>query len=132
LGATSGVTLPVNGVCIFDVIFDVNPTNTGPYTNTVNATATDPDGDPLNDSDDETTDFSMNPAIDVGKTLAAGPINNQDGTFHIEYQIVISNTGDVDVYNLQLTDDLAAVYGAGSIFQNMSVDADSVCDRNGK
>jgi len=63
-GATSGVTLPVNGVCIFDVIFDVNPADAGPYTNTANATATDPDGDPVTDSDDETNDFSMNPAID--------------------------------------------------------------------
>jgi len=127
-GATSGVTLPVSGVCTFTVAFDVNPENAGPYTNNATATADDPDGGPVTDSDDETTDFSMNPAMSVGKTLSAGPTNNQDGTFHIGYQIVVSNTGDVDLYNLQLSDDLAAVYGAASIFQNMTVDADSVCD----
>ena len=81
-------------------------------TNTANGSGTSPGGEGVSDSDDDSTILEESPSIDVIKTITAGPTNNQDGTWDIQYTIDAINDGDVDLLNVQVTDGLEAVFGA--------------------
>ncbi len=60
------------------------------------------------DSDDATVD--QNPSIDVVK-LAGTPVSLQDGRFAIVYSIEVTNTGDVSLDDVQVTDGLDTAWG---------------------
>ncbi|MBT8143846.1 MAG: OmpA family protein, partial [Gammaproteobacteria bacterium] len=78
----------------------------------------DPDGDgnPGNNSDPTPVTFGEMPQIGTAKTISAGPTNNGDGTFTLTYSMVIENSGDVPLNNVQLVDDLAATYAGATGF----------------
>ena len=59
-----------------------------------------------------TVDFGFIPEPEIGVSKAAGvPTLNTDGTFDVVYTLLIENTGDVDLSNISLTDDLASQFG---------------------
>ncbi|MCB1417671.1 MAG: DUF11 domain-containing protein, partial [Notoacmeibacter sp.] len=73
------------------------------------------------DTDGKTTDdptvtsVTQLPSIGAAKTASASTAN-ADGTFDVEYTIVVANTGTVNLANLQLVDDLTAANQLGSAF----------------
>jgi len=78
--------------------------------NSIDGTNPDPDGDvdPNNNTSPTPVSFAEAPAITISKT--AGLVtNNNDGSFSVPYTVAITNTGDVELRNLRVTDDLAAV-----------------------
>ena len=75
----------------------------------------DPEGDGPGDNSDVTiTDLSQDPAIGVAKRLVQ-LVNNGDGSSTATFEFNIQNYGTVDLVDIQLTDDLAAVFAPCSI-----------------
>ncbi len=52
------------------------------------------------------------PDISVTKAAADPITDNNDGTFTVDYTVVITNTGNVALYDIIATDDIAAGFGA--------------------
>ncbi|MEM7432618.1 MAG: OmpA family protein [Pseudomonadota bacterium] len=108
--------------------------NLGPYDNTATASGTAPsgampsddstdgatpdangDGDPGNDSIPTPTTFSEDAEIGIAKAVVAGPTNNGDGSYTLTYRIVVENSGDVDLIDVQIDEPLATTF-AGATF----------------
>ena len=106
-------------------------TNLGPYNNSATAGATSPSGATVNDTSDNGTDpetnngnaadddatpvtFAEAPAIGVAKTVSAGPTNNGDGTHTLTYSMVVKNTGDISLSNVQVVDDLTTTFSGAT------------------
>jgi uncharacterized repeat protein (TIGR01451 family) len=87
-----------------------------------NGTDVDPDndGNPGNNSQPTPVSFTENPGIGIAKQLTNGPVNNNDGTYNIEYTLRVANTGDVPLHNFQVVEDLGSVFSP-AIFQVNSV-----------
>ncbi|MDH3463939.1 MAG: DUF11 domain-containing protein, partial [Acidimicrobiia bacterium] len=82
----------------------------------------DPDDDDVPDEEIPTVvGFVEAPVIGLAKRVIAGPTSNGDGTFDVTYELVVSNLGDTDLLNLQITDDMAATYAAADGFATLSV-----------
>jgi uncharacterized repeat protein (TIGR01451 family) len=103
--------------------------NLGPFNNTATGTGTspggaqvtddstdgadpDPDGDgnPNNDTTATSVSIVETPVLGVAKA-AEPPINNNDGSYTIPYTLLVRNTGDVAISNLQVSDDLRTTFG---------------------
>jgi len=72
--------------------------------NVATATGNPPIGDPVTDTDDETVTFPQNPAIQVVKTSDATGSNQVGDVITFTYEV--TNTGDVTLTNVSVTDDL--------------------------
>lgn len=73
----------------------------------------DPDTAVANDSGTPTPFMLPTAGPELGASKAASILSlNQDFTFDLQYTIVIRNTGNVDLSNLELFDDIAAQFGA--------------------
>ena len=100
--------------------------NLGPYNNTAVSSGTAPsgttttdqsendpnlnpdpdnDGDPTNNNTPTPVSFPEEPILGVAKA-ADNPVNNNDGTFTVPYTVVVSNSGNVPLNNVQLTEDI--------------------------
>ncbi|MEI6577552.1 MAG: Ig-like domain-containing protein, partial [Bacteroidota bacterium] len=107
-------------------------TNLGPYNNnatalavsqfgatvsdvSTNGTVVDPENDgPGNNSVPTPVTFTESPQLKLVKSVDAN-VNNHDLTYSITYGFVFSNTGNVPIFNLQGTDNMAATFtGAAS------------------
>ncbi len=129
-------TLNVGASATITLVVRVTPgSNLGPYNNQANAsgtasgvTVTDPSDngtnpDPDNDNnaneagenDPTPVSFTENPVIGVAKRLVSST-NNGDGTFTVQYTIVVQNVGDVVLKNVQVTDDLALTFAGATSF----------------
>ena len=66
--------------------------------------------------DDETVDAGLVPpaAIALAKDLTDGPIDNNDGSYTIEYSFIIENIGEVDLTDVGIADDFQDVFGAAA------------------
>ena len=98
------------------------------YTNNAAGSGTSPGGATANDDDDATTNLAESPAIDVAKSISAGPTNNGDGTYDLEYTIDVENTGDVDLLNVQVVDGLDATFGNALVSGSQSTAAPCTAD----
>jgi len=76
----------------------------GSRQNVATATGNPPIGDPVTDTDDETVTFPQNPAIQVVKTSNATGSNQVRDVITFTYEV--TNTGDVTLTNVSVTDDL--------------------------
>jgi len=123
--------IPVGGTCqiVLSVTVTVDSGNPDSalidtdYTNTASGSGVGPAGTPASSSDTAVTQFTEDPMLDITKAVSAGPANNGDGTYDLTYEVVVTNTGNVELRNTQLTDDLAAIYGAGLVSASASVTA---------
>ncbi|HEV7349825.1 Ig-like domain-containing protein [Telluribacter sp.] len=125
--------LLVNEIKTVTLSLTVTPDGAGPYTNFATGTANGPggtpttdrsqdgtspdpdkDGDPENDDEETPISFPENPGIGLAKQLVAAPVSNNDGTFTFTYRFTVENTGDVDLKNIQITDDLTATFGSST------------------
>ncbi|MEP1942379.1 MAG: hypothetical protein ABJJ03_04650, partial [Sulfitobacter sp.] len=60
---------------------------------------------------DQFVTVALESEIGIGKT-AGTPVRGPGGTFDVEYTLVIQNTGDFDLQNLELLDDLSTQFGS--------------------
>ena len=129
--ATGGDVLPVGATyqVSFTVTFNPSAGNTS-YTNQVSAggdvvengssdldtqdlstDGLDPDGTDGDDTPDEsvptTVTISLSPQIGAAKEAGA-IVDNGDGSFTVPFSITIENFGNVPLFDLQVTDDLAS------------------------
>src|SRR5262249_593627 len=97
---TTGGTLVrrTNNVISFTV--RVTPGTQLSYNNVVNAVGTSPAGTTVNATDSQPVVFTEAPSMTVVKSV--GTItNNGDGTYDVAFQVTVSNTGDVELRNVQ-------------------------------
>ncbi|MEY3052907.1 MAG: protein alpha-antigen precursor, partial [Bacteroidota bacterium] len=78
------------------------------------------DPDPENDgpTDNMTVTpvvFTEAPEISLAKSLVSNT-NNNDGTYTVVYRLILSNTGDVPLSSVQVTDNLATIFSAAADF----------------
>lgn len=112
--AASQSLLP-NGEGLINISLTITPsTLSNPYTNTVNASATDPTGASVTDSDTEPVTFTESPVIGIAKQLISGPVNNGDGSYDLTFRFLVQNMGDVPLKNVQVKDTLSNTFGVGS------------------
>lgn len=114
--------------------------NPGPYNNSATARATSPagapvidlsddstvvdengNGDPTDDSDPTPVTFEENAVVGVSKALVDTPLNNGDGSYQVTFLLNLINSGDVDIENLNVSDDLATVFAGADDFSVVSV-----------
>ena len=135
-------TLNVSGTAILELVVTVVPANiTDSYLNTVVASGTPPSGTPVADDSDDGTDpdpdgdgnpggpdetdspeddptpvsFTEDPEIGVAKRVT-NSVNNLDGTYAVTYSVVVENLGDVNLNNIQLTEDLGSTFASATGF----------------
>jgi len=89
--------------------FAMDHTTPGEYPNTVEATVVDNDGSSASASDDAVVNV-WNPAIRVVKTSDAPDGIVARGTL-VTYTYVVTNVGDVDLFDIVVTDDKLGVVG---------------------
>lgn len=112
-GASSTIT--------YTVQFDPNGL-AGPFTNTADGSA-DPvvGGTPVTDSDTAQVTPTENPQITVGKSLSAPTVDNMDGTFTANFQVDVSNSGNVDLDMVQVVDDLDLTFPAPATIDAVTI-----------
>ena len=78
--------------------------------------------------DGEVEDYGLtilSPQIGLAKRISAGPTNNGDGTYSLTYTVLVENTGDVALNNVQVVEDLSAAFSGAAGF---TVDVRSSAD----
>lgn len=112
-GTTPCASVPVSGTCTLIGTYEVTAADVtaGSITNTGTGDSdeTDPDTDVL------ITPITSTPSIGVAKRLAA--VTDQGGgVFDVGLEFVVENLGNVDLTDVQVTDDLAATFPAPVTF----------------
>ena len=138
LDGTSGTLVPNDSITIqFEVEVDPDATGTStPLENTAVATGQDDngmivmddsdDGADANNGEDSPTPLDI-PEISLAKQVDGPYVNNGDGTWTIPYQLVLENTGTVDLANPSIVDDISAQVGtAFNSVGNLAIDATGV------
>ncbi len=75
----------------------------------------DPADNPGTDEDDPTpVDYPVGGEVGTTKQVSAGPTHIGNGIFEVEFTITARNTGNVPLYDFQMTDDLTAGFGTFS------------------
>ena len=118
LGLLDGTSrLLVDESCTIEVDVTVTPgADLGDYLNTADASGISPAGTGVNDADDADVAFVEEPAIGLTKAIIDGPTSNEDGTYAITYELVVTNTGDVPLNDVQVLDDLAVTFAEAASF----------------
>ncbi|HOW25853.1 MAG TPA: gliding motility-associated C-terminal domain-containing protein [Bacteroidales bacterium] len=98
----------------------------GTFTNLATVEADDPDGNPITDSDDDTQVLPADPSWTLVKTSTTVP-NTYDAVGDVlTYTLVLTNTGNVSITNIVVTDPLAStgpvyVSGDGGVTGHLEV-----------
>ena len=90
--------------------------NAGTFSNTAEVTGDDPDENPVTDQDDDTQTLDESGVLGVAKTVSSAPVEISTGVWHFSYQIKLTNLGNIDLTNLQVTDDLSIVFPDPHVF----------------
>jgi len=110
LSAGLGLLLPNQNVTI-NMVVNMGPhnPNINGVDNIANVNSTDPSGTPVNDTDAAPLVFPVaNSTIDLVKTVSSNPTFNADGTYDVVFSFEVENTGNQNLNNVQITDNLAA------------------------
>lgn len=57
--------------------------------------------------------FCATPILEATKTVVRDPVVQPDGRSAVSYEVTLSNAGATRAENVNMTDDLVAVFGAG-------------------
>ncbi len=100
-----------------------SPANQSVTDNSQDGTNVDPDNndDPTDNDEPTSISFTENPNIGISKALTNGPINKGNQTYDLEFTMILQNTGDVPLSNVQVIDDLALTFAAAESFTINSV-----------
>ncbi|HLO54261.1 MAG TPA: SdrD B-like domain-containing protein, partial [Saprospiraceae bacterium] len=100
-----------------------SPTNQAVTDNSQDGTNVDPDNndDPTDNNQPSSITFTENPNIGISKALTNGPINKGNQTYDLEFTMILQNTGDVPLSNIQVIDDLALTFATAESFTINSV-----------
>ena len=129
-------TLTVGQGGTVTIALTVEPgSNLGPYNNTAIGVGTSPAGtvvqdlstngvnpdpnnnnDPTDDNAPTPVTFGENPGLGAAKALAAPPTDNNNGSFTFSYDILLENTGDVNLSGLQVQEDLSVTFAQAQSF----------------
>ncbi|MDO8367671.1 MAG: Ig-like domain-containing protein, partial [Saprospiraceae bacterium] len=131
---SASTPMAINEIRTIVVSLNVTPSTAGPFNNQAQASATGPggtntsddsqdglnpnpdnDGDPTNNDVPTPVVFPENPQIGLAKRLAGMPVNNNDGTYTLTYEFRVKNTGDVILYDVQVTDDLSMTFNGAPV-----------------
>ncbi|MCA9839998.1 MAG: hypothetical protein KC422_24020, partial [Trueperaceae bacterium] len=78
----------------------------------VDDTVGDSKGDDTTVDDNSPTPINVNKNGNIGIAKAAGsPVDNGDGTFTVPFTLTVENMGNVDLYDVDVTDSLSAEFG---------------------
>jgi uncharacterized repeat protein (TIGR01451 family) len=133
LAGTDSLAVGANATITFNV--RVNPgTNPGPYNNITVGNATGPnntpvtdqstdgtnvdpdgDGDPTNNSVPTPVTLTSTPRLGVAKAVGTVTDNN-DGSFTVPYTVIIRNAGNINLNNLQITENLSQTFNGVTAF----------------
>jgi uncharacterized repeat protein (TIGR01451 family) len=132
-------SLPLNQRGTIDFTVRVSPgANLGPYQNTATTQGTVPSGqtvsdistngsepDPNNDGNPNEqvptpVNFNGVPRIGIAKRVTR-VVNNGNGTFTVTYDLNLVDLGNVEIDNIQVTDNLAQTYAGATAFTVNSV-----------
>ncbi len=94
--------------------------NDGSLTDTSDGAGGPADGDPSNDNVPTSVGFGEAPIIALAKQVVE-LVANPDSSYTLAYAIEVANPGDVDLLNVQVTDDLVAALAGITSFQVDSV-----------
>jgi hypothetical protein len=73
-------------------------------------------GKGVSDDDDATVD-ELVPELGLAKTITEAPDGNGDGSYTLTYGIEAQNTGEIDLDQLQITDDLEETFAGAAGFE---------------
>ncbi|NPV75141.1 MAG: sortase [Anaerolineae bacterium] len=94
----------------------------GSFANTATVKGTPPNGLPeVTDTDDDKQTLGSVPVIGVAKRVAGAPVKVSPGTWDVTYEILVRNYGNVTLKDIQVVDNLAAVFPALSTFAVQSL-----------
>ncbi|MEM1202556.1 MAG: hypothetical protein AAGN66_04950 [Acidobacteriota bacterium] len=106
-------SLAVGATATLELTVTITPNGDGgPFVNNAIATGQSPQGGSVQDDDSATVSVSEAPAITVVKTVDGAVVDNGDGTFTAPYLVTVTNTGDVELSNVQVVDDLTLTFPA--------------------
>ena len=72
-------------------------------------------------TDSETTPVSRRPELTLDKSIIGEPVVLGDGSQIVTYEFEVTNTGDIIIEDVQLTDDLGDVFGDLNVTVNSNV-----------
>ncbi|SFU15003.1 conserved repeat domain-containing protein, partial [Algoriphagus locisalis] len=96
-------TLEPGEVLTFTTTYTVTQADVdnGTIENTASASGTNTDGEDVDDEDTEVINGAQNPELNVNKSLTSGELVEGEV---LEYDIVVTNTGNVTITDIQVTD----------------------------
>ena len=101
----------------------INPDTGAPDPALVTSDDSDNGTDPLSENGEDNGDGTFGndptpiiiPDISVAKQVAGTPVALANGNFEVTYELVVENTGNVDLANLTLIEDLAGQFGTALV-----------------
>jgi LPXTG-site transpeptidase (sortase) family protein len=93
----------------------------GSFTNTATVTGTDPHSTVVTDEDDDQQDIDEFGMLGVAKRVSSGPTRVSAGIWQFSYEIYVENYANVTLSNVQVTDDLSAIFGTPHVFSVVEV-----------
>lgn len=122
---TSGVLVPNDSIVVRFTV-EVNPDGLGASSmmdNQADASGQDPNGNTVTDTSDNGADANNGqndptpliiPEIGVAKQINTVTAVTS-GVYDVGYVVIVENTGSIDLFNLQLNEDLAAEFGTAFV-----------------
>jgi LPXTG-site transpeptidase (sortase) family protein len=95
--------------------------DSGSFTNTATVSGSDPHNTVVTDEDDDLQDLDEFGMLGVAKRVSSGPTMVSAGTWQFNYEIYVENFGNVTLSNVQVTDDLSAIFGDPHVFSVLEV-----------
>jgi LPXTG-site transpeptidase (sortase) family protein len=97
--------------------------NSGSFSNTADVTAKDPNEEAVIDQDSDSQELPEEGALGVAKTVSSAPVEISTGIWEFTYQIDVTNMGNVPLTDIQVTDNLSAVFPDPHVFSVIVVNS---------